>query len=179
MKIQEKFAIFAIVCLITASIGAILFGSSALQAVDVSFVGTGKEHSDKFIPGVNQNERAPDYGLKIHTIDGWNVVGVVSNKFMNSDTLSFNASEGIPIKHIDEILFYDDDPVEDDILERIPFSIGESVGSKYKFNVISTRSLPAGLAFFWATALGKSILLGITMGVAALIIYHFDIFDIG
>jgi hypothetical protein len=98
---------------------------------------------------------------------------------MNSGTLTFTAPRDIPTRNIYEIQLYDDDPIENDILERISFSKGESKGSKYSFYVVTGWSLSAGLAFFWATAIGKAILLGITIGVAVIMAFHFNIIDIG
>lgn len=177
MKLSRKITIYIICTLGATGLGVVLYGASGLKAVEVSYTGDGREHSDKYIPGMNSEERPPDYGLKVRTRSGWLLLGVHENQFIGDGTLVFEASEGIPIRHIREMQLYDDDPVEDDILERIPFAVGESVGTKYTFNALAGWSMDAGFAFLWETAFGKAILLGIGIGVAFIIICNLDIID--
>jgi hypothetical protein len=171
---SSLFAVFSITSLII-----IIYGARALDSIDVSFTGTGKEHADKYVPGVNKNEKAPDYALSVITQEGIEVIGVKANQFIGSGVSTFLSLKNIPIHHITEIQFEDDDPLENDLLERVAFKQGEIQGKEYRFTVKTQWSLIAGLTFFWSTALGKAILLGITVGVVVIVISNFDFWGFG
>jgi hypothetical protein len=173
MKKREKVILLGIGLLVLGSAGMVLFGSVSLESVRISFVGKGKEHGDKFIPGVNSEEKAPDYGVDVRVGDGWTTVGVKNNHFLGGDEIVFAPSEHIPAKAIREIRLYDDDPVEDDILERMDFRKGIMKGKNYEIEARTGFSVSAGWAFYFLSPVGKAILLGITIGVALVVVIHF------
>ncbi|MCI5211300.1 MAG: hypothetical protein D3910_21520, partial [Candidatus Electrothrix sp. ATG2] len=133
------------------------FGSEAIETMTVSYIGEGKEHSDKYIPGINREERAPDYGIRVRTHNGWKTIGVKQNTFIGDKNITFHPSGIFPVRLVYEIEIFDQDKIENDILDRVPFSQGIINGQNYRFATTTTKSLEAGLVYFGETRLGKGI----------------------
>jgi hypothetical protein len=174
MKLKNKIcltilAIFSILCF-----SIILYGSTSLKSIDVTFSGSKNEHTDKYIPGINKNEKAPDYALSVITMESTELIGIKKNKYIGSGVMTFLSLKEIPVKLIKEIKLEDDDPVKNDVLERVVFSQNTINGMNYKFFVKTKWSFNAGIVYFWATPLGNAILFGIILGVLVVVISNFD-----
>ena len=165
MKCLKKYSLFVLLGCVFIFTGAVIFGGRSLKSITVTYIGEGKEHQDKFVPGINSDERPPDYGLEVRFDNEWRLLGLFSNTFIASNPLSFMPNKQIPVRLAEEIRLFDDDPLENDILEVHTLKEGKIQGDRYSFEVEFGYSLLAGLEYFWHTAVGKAILAGITVCV--------------
>jgi hypothetical protein len=168
MKHLKKYSFFVLLGLLAIFVGSVFYGGKSLKSIQLSFIGEGKEHQDKYIPGVNSAEKAPDYGIEVRFDDDWKLVGLMNNTFISSNTVTFTPNKQIPVRLIEEIRLFDDDPVENDILEVLTVKEGQVRGDNYSFEFEYGYSLMTGIEYFWHTAIGKALLVGITICILIL-----------
>ncbi len=147
-----------------ATVG-ILINSKELGSVSVSLLPHGVEHKDKTLLGMGKNDEAADYQLKLRSKEeGWIDLGTFANTPIGSG-LTFNPSESIPIRTIQEVQLLDHDKLESDVLDQGPLVKGQYQGANYSIQTVSAFSLEAGFHWFFATPVGLAILIGIGAAV--------------
>ena len=165
MKPLKKYSLYILLGFLVIFVVSVIFGGKSLKSITVTYTGAGKEHQDKYVPGVNSDEKAPDYGLDVRFDDEWKLLGLFSNTFISSNSISFTPHKQLPVRLIEEIRLFDDDPLENDILEVHTIKEGTIQGDNYSFEVEYGYSLLTGIQYFWHTAIGKAVLVGITICV--------------
>jgi hypothetical protein len=165
MKQLRKYSLITLLGGLCIFLFSVISGGECLKSIQVSYTGSGKEHQDKYVFGVNSDEKPPDYGLEVRFDDEWMLIGLYSNTFMGTNALSFTPNKRIPVRLLEQIRLYDADPLENDVLEVHTIKPGQIQGENYAFEVAYGYSLLAGVAYYWHTAIGKAILLGITVCV--------------
>lgn len=168
MKNLKIYSLVILLGFLAIVVISVIFGSRSLKSIHVSYIGDGNEHHDKYIPGVNSEEKAPDYGVEVRFDGEWKLVSLKNNTFISSSTVSFVPNTQIPVRLVEEFRLFDDDPMEDDVLEVHTIKEGYIEGNNYSFNVEYGYSLMAGIEYFWHTHIGKSLLIGITICVVLL-----------
>ena len=170
MKGTTRIGLGVVAALMVAAIVTIVVGATSARSFILEYVGEGKEHTDKYLPGINSNEKAPDYGIII-TGDGvQRLIGVRNNSYLKDGQMVFSLPEPVPARAIGEVIVFDNDLVENDVLERMTFQPGTMTGKNYQVKAATEFSLMGGLQFFWMTAVGKAILAGISIGFIVLIL---------
>ena len=165
MKHLKTYSLIALLGLLVVFVISVFYGGKSLKSVRVVYSGEGKEHQDKFVPGINSDEKAPDYGLEIRFDNDWKLIGLFSNTFISTNSIVFTPNKQLPVRLIEELRLFDDDPLENDILEVQTIHEGRIQGDNYAFDVEYGYSLMTGLEYFWHTAIGKALLTGITICV--------------
>ncbi|GEM_PF-5569552 len=140
-----------------------------VKSIEVRYTGEGKEHQDKYLPGINSEEKPPDYGLEIRVKQEWRLVGVKPNRFLGEGSAMYVPPSVIPMLFAEELRWFDQDKLEHDILEILPLEKGLLQGTAYSFDVKTGFSLAAGMEVFWDTPVGKAILMGITICIILLV----------
>jgi hypothetical protein len=169
MKVRLLIPMVAVGVLALLSLGVVAAGAKALSTVTLSLRSPGAEHTDKYIPGLNTEEKAPDYGIEVRVGQAWETIGVRQNQFLGEESLRFEVQSSIPIRAIQEIRVIDDDPIEDDVLERLDFHSGKIVGQGFVITSSTRFDLASGLELFWTSTVGKAVLLGLAVGIALVI----------
>jgi hypothetical protein len=168
MKHLRKYSLFALSGLLAIFTGSVIYGGKSLKSIQLRFTGEGKEHQDKYVPGLNSEEKAPDYGIEVRFDDEWKLIALMNNTFISSNTVTFTPNRQIPVRLVEEIRLFDNDPVENDILEVLMVNEGQLRGDNYSFEVEYGYSIMTGIEYFWHTAIGKALLVGVTICVLIL-----------
>jgi hypothetical protein len=146
-------------------IAVLLFGSfsnsEVVTAVRIKLKAGQTEPQDKTfaIIGLGKEHSLPDYRVKL-AVQGAFLKIDLGTKTDTSAAggLEFPVQEVVPVRKLQEIVILECDTVEDDELER--FQPGTSrvlSGKVYDCEVVTARSLDAGLDWFFNTSLGRTI----------------------
>ena len=147
---------------------------TAMSVVRVKLKAGADEPSDHHLLGVGGKDKLPDYELRFRSGDDWRPIAAHRNTTAK-DGLEFRLNEPWPMRKVDELQLVELDHLEDDVLEQIQIQPGRIDGNAFEFEVVKTESWSAGAEWFWDSSIGKAILLGITLGVAAIVIGNFGI----
>ena len=150
--------------------GAVL-NSERLDTVTVRFQGPGEEVRDARLPGADPEDALPDYRLDIVHTEGRFRAGTWPNQSA-AEGLVFTVAEDIPLRQVQELVLVEDDRLKDDPLVRVQHTDQTMSAKGYTFTTSASRSMAVGLGWFFATAVGKAILAGITLAVVILIVSH-------
>lgn len=170
MKNLKKYSLIILLGFLVIFVVSVIFGGKSLKSIRVTYTGEGKEHQDKFVPGINSEEKAPDYGLEARFDDKWKLIGLLSNTFISTNSIVFTPNKQIPVRLVEEIRLFDNDPMENDILEVHTIKEGQIQGDNYTFEVEYGYSLLTGIEYFWHTAIGKALLIGISICVVLVLL---------
>jgi hypothetical protein len=156
-------AVFALGCLTNAD---------AITQVRMRLLDGKQEPSDHHLLGIGDEDRLPDYSLRIRAGNQWNQVGTRLNTSAKQ-WLSFPLAEGIPVRRAFEVQVVEDDKLENDILEQLPISGTQFAGDMFEFDISTERSTKVGMEWFFDTPVGKAISVGITIAVICLLLAAF------
>ncbi len=160
-------AVFAVTLLVTS----ILY-SERVDSITVTFVGPGDEVRDQVILGIGKEEADPDYRLDVVYTGGKYKCGTVLNRSA-AGGITFAVAEDIGVSQIQELVLIEDDKLRNDTIARVQWSAKTVSADGYRFEVATSRNFKVGLNWLFSTALGKAISLGITLGVALVIVMMF------
>ena len=141
---------------------------TAMTAVKVQLKPGAEEPGDHHVLGVGAKDKLPDYEVRFRTGDEWRTIGVRRNTSA-AGGLEFPLKEPWPLRKVEELQLVETDHLENDILEQFPVNEGKIVGKAFEFEIAHAESWNAGAQWFWDSMIGKAILLGITLGIAAII----------
>jgi hypothetical protein len=166
-RFRFSFAMLVAVLAIVFTAGAAM-NRTAMTAIKVQLKPGAEEPGDHHLLGVGGKDKLPDYELRFRSGDDWHTVGARRNQSAAAG-LEFPMKEPWPLRKVEELRLVETDHMEDDVLEQLPAGEGRLAGKAFEFEIIQAESWSAGAQWVWDTAIGKAILLGITIGVAAVI----------
>lgn len=134
--------------------------SLVVTGVSIKLIPGAKEHRDHSFGKIGKEHELPDYRVKL------NVHRRLANfdlgRRLNvsaADWVEFPVSDRVYVRRLQEIIIYDDDKMENDILDRFPISSSNGRGTKYECKITSARTLDAGLAWFVKEPAGLALLI--------------------
>ena len=159
----------AVAVLAVLSLIGIAMNRNAMTAVVVQLNPGIEEPSDHHLLGIGEKDKLPDYELRFRDGEDWHTVGLHPNQSA-VDPIEFPLKTPWPLRRVDEIQLLENDHLENDLLEQLPVQSSKFSGKAFDFEIVESTSWGAGTAWFWETAIGKAFLLGITLGVAVIVI---------
>lgn len=164
-------------------IAAFLYGSFAnsqiVTAVKIKLKPGQTEPQDKtfaMLGSLGKEHVLPDYRVKL----------VVQGNLLKTDLgikqdtsaangLEFPVSAVVPLKKLQEVVILEADKVEDDELDRVQPGSATSVSGKlYDVEIVTERSLEAGLDWFFDTSIGRTIAAIATLAVLIFLVLLFS-----
>ncbi len=128
-----------------------------------------EEHLDHHLFGFGKEKELPDYRVSIRDRSGWRDLGTKLNTSAR-DWLEYPVKGNLRFQSAMEIRVVEDDAIEDDVLDQVQIA-GESVrGGSFEYRIGTAYRFEAGLKWFFDTAVGKAICLGITIAVVLLVL---------
>lgn len=142
---------------------------NAMTSVSVKLKPGVEEPGDHHLLGIGGADKLPDYELRFRDGGEWHTIGLHPNQSA-AEGLEFPLKNPWPLYRIEEIQLIEKDHLEDDVLEQLPVQSSKLSGKSFEFEITESSSWSAGTQWFWDTAIGKAFLLGITLGVAVIVI---------
>src|SRR5688572_669582 len=107
------FAAFLSVAFVVGS----YLNATAITEVRLRLKPGAEEPGDHHILGLGDQDKLPDYMVRIRTPGGWEQVGTKLNTSA-AQWLSFPVTDSLPVRHALELQLVEDDKVENDVLEQ-------------------------------------------------------------
>jgi hypothetical protein len=165
-----KFVCLALAILLVAVFAAgSLMNADAITQVRVQLLPGKEEPGDHHLLGIGEEDRLPDYSIRIRTMDHWQQIGTRLNTSAGHG-ISFPLAAPISLRQASELQLIEDDKLENDVLEQLPISGTTFAGERFEFEISTERSSKAGMEWFFDTPVGKAISAGITIAVIVLIL---------
>lgn len=142
---------------------------NAMTSVSVNLKPGAEEPGDHHLLGIGDSDKLPDYELRFRDGEDWHTIGLQPNQSA-AEGLEFPLKNPWPLYRVEEIKLIENDHLENDVLEQLPVQTSKLSGKSFDFEIIESSSWTAGSQWCWDTAIGKAFLLGITIGVAAIVI---------
>ncbi len=165
--VASAVGVFAVILVVMS-----ILHSERVDAITVTFIGPGEEVRDKPILGIGKKDLAPDYRLDVVHTGGKHRCATVPNRSA-AQGIKFTVAKDVPVSQIQELVLVEADPLGHQTMARVQLS-GKAISADgYRFDVASSRSFKVGLDWFFSTAVGKAISLGVTLGIAIVIVMMF------
>lgn len=142
---------------------------NAMTSVSVNLKPGVEEPGDHHLLGIGDSDKLPDYQLRFRDGEDWHTIGLQPNQSA-AEGLEFPLKNPWPLYRVEEIQLIENDHLENDVLEQLPVQSSKLSGKSFEIEINESSSWTAGAQWFWDTAIGKAFLLGITLGVAAIVI---------
>ncbi|MEK7485886.1 MAG: hypothetical protein AABZ60_16310 [Planctomycetota bacterium] len=169
MKQGKKILIILVILLVIVFFIVGFMNSKILSEIRIKIKPEVKEKSDMTL---NQEEKLLDYKLKVISQGKGYLLGTKINTSAQ-EWLIFPVKELIPWNKAQEIHIIEEDPIKNDLLDKIQITGENSSGTSYDCQIFTTRSFDGGLIWFFNTPIGKAIFLGIMIGIICSILFFF------
>lgn len=162
-----------LVTLLLVTLGVSFSHRQAVESVGIKLRADQVERSDHGIPFLtDQRDRLPDYRVEYLTGRSWFPIGTAFNRSA-ANWIHFPLSDPPNLSLVQAIRVTEDDRFEDDPLDEVMVAGQTRVtGSMFEFQLQTSPSFKAGMAWFASTALGKAIFAGIMAAVFLVVISY-------
>jgi len=144
--------------------------STGLSQITVTALDESAEPRDHQLPLIKQKEALPDYELTVILTSGRMIhLGAKPNQSA-AKGLTWRLSNPPSIKDVASIRLDEQDKVISDALAEVQYAKGAATANGYRFDFMTQRSTSVGMTSFFATPIGKAIVLGFILAVVVAIL---------